>query len=384
MHAESDQPQQIECPRCGYAVAGPTLDPRDASGSVTCPECGLVSDARTLADDAALPRWFVESRTSDRGFARRFASTFARALQPLSFWRAVRMEHRFSARSLAGFIAGVLLAIHLCTAAAATLHAVAEARAFPAFAPRTGPAIAPQNRPVDMLVADVALALLFPYCPARGGDVMFAAAQGNPDRAVDAGTVGRFISGTVRVTIVQLPIALPEVPMRAGADGRYAAPTRSLQKPTAVIYPSAKMLDILRGLAMAAASGAFPIALILLLLMLPASFRRARIRRTHLMRAAVYALAWVPVVLALVVLWLAIAFAIMPARQGMASTSSIGGTLVLMFPIGTLCFSIPWMFAFVKRYLRLPQPALITTVLHLLAVLAIAHVALASANVPPG
>jgi putative effector of murein hydrolase LrgA (UPF0299 family) len=102
------------------------------------------------------------------------------------------------------------------------------------------------------------------------------------------------------------------------------------------------------------------------------------------MRAAVYALAWVPVVLALVVLWLAIAFAIMPARQGMASTSSIGGTLVLMFPIGTLCFSILWMFAFVKRYLRLPQPALITTVLHLLAVLAIAHVALASANVPPG
>jgi DNA-directed RNA polymerase subunit RPC12/RpoP len=127
MHAESDQPQQIECPRCGYAVAGPTLDPRDASGSVTCPECGLVSDARTLADDAALPRWFVESRTSDRGFARRFASTFARALQPLGFWRAVRMEHRFSARSLAGFIAGVLLAIHLCTAAAATLHVVAEA-----------------------------------------------------------------------------------------------------------------------------------------------------------------------------------------------------------------------------------------------------------------
>jgi hypothetical protein len=42
------------------------------------------------------------------------------------------------------------------------------------------------------------------------------------------------------------------------------------------------------------------------------------------------------------------------------------------------------MFAFVKRYLRLPQPALITTVLHLLAVLAIAFAAATLTNVPPG
>jgi len=229
----------------------------------------------------------------------------------------------------------------------------------------------PSTRPADLLVPDLALAVLFPYCPARGGDVMLAAAQGSPDRAIDAGTLSRFIAGVARVTMVRLPIGLPEVPMRAGASGAYVGPTGTALGPANIIYPSEDLLEILRGLAITIAIGAFPIALVLLLLLLPASFRRARIRRTHLMRAAAYALAWIPVALLLVTTQLVVAFAESAAGRSTAATSPLRAALVMLLPIGTLVFSILWMLAFTKRYLQLPRAGLITVLLHMIAGLAI-------------
>ena len=372
MHADASQPLKLECPRCGHAIApAPAEELASVPAAVTCPECGLRSDLRLLAEHAALPRWFMESRTSDRGASRRFISTFVRALWPLGFWRTLRMDHRFSPRAIAGFLVGILLAIHLCIAAATTSAVLAEARVVPVLGPRSTGFLPPSSRPAELLVADLALAAVFPYCPARGGDVMLAAAQGSPDRTIDADTLSRFIAGVARVTVVRLPIGLPEVPMRTGASGAYTGPASAASGPANIIYPSEDLLEILRGLAITTAIAASPIALVLLLLLLPASFRRLRIRRTHLMRAAAYALAWIPVALALVTTQLVVGYAEAAAGQSMAATSPLRMALVMMLPIGTLAFSILWMFAFTKRYLQLPRAGLVTALLHVMVGLGI-------------
>lgn len=93
---ESQLPQNFtpECPRCGYDLSGQAAVARDQSPrppTGTCSECGLSFEWRlVLSPGLAGWLWFIES--AGKRLTRACLITTWRALNPLRFWHDVRLE----------------------------------------------------------------------------------------------------------------------------------------------------------------------------------------------------------------------------------------------------------------------------------------------------
>jgi hypothetical protein len=365
MHADAHQPSKFECPRCGYDLA-PVIraDAIGVDADVTCSECGLALRLDELARGAAHPPWFIEAHARRYSVPTRFLHTFMHSFFPERFWRDLRMDAPVSLRGVLLYVLGIFILIHATHAARAVVVILPETGVFPP---------ARIARSVDLLVPDIALAIAFPYCPARGGDLLFAAAQGSPERAIDFGTIGRFLAGIARSTVTRLPITFSTVAANADATGLYSSDTRPpFSGPPNMAYPSASLVNSARIGAVITAGAALPIAAVLLLLLLPGHFRRAHLLRTHLLRAAIYALGIVPAALFLLLVVATIeVFTMGPTLQRSVASeiarTAIGTALTWGIPL----FSLVWLHSVCKHYLRLPRPWGVSALLNGLLVLVI-------------
>lgn len=359
MHAESPHSPKLECPRCGYELAA-ALEPARATGRshVVCPECGLESEIADLERDAVLPRWSIESprkgASSILAFIARFIGTARRALWPPAFWRAMRMDMPFSPRGVLAFVAGVAILVHVVYAVAMTPFIVQD---------RVKRGVAAR-----VLVPDIALAVVFPYCPAYGGDIMIAAAHGDAERGISAGTLWRFVSGAARLTVTRKPVAFRMVQRNIQAKGLYAldGPLRFDSQPNA-FTPDGDLLGLRRAVLLMVAAGLIPAGASGLLVLLPTTLRRARVKRSHLVRAAVYGLAPLPPTI--VYFAGALTAALLTQASGGGDLSL--GIMLIGGLLAVLAFSITSLHAVMRHYLRLPRVLLVNTALHLVIVLAL-------------
>lgn len=359
MPADPPSPSHLECPRCGYELAA-ALEPARAAGRsrVVCPECGLDSEIADLEHDAVFPRWSIESprkgAASIPTVVARFVGTARRALWPPAFWRAMRMDMPFSPRGVLAFVAGVFILVHLACAIATAPFIVQE---------RVNRGVAAR-----VLVPDIALAVVFPYCPAFGGDIMIAAAHGDDERGIGAGTLWRFVSGVAQLTVTRKPIAFRIVQRNIQAKGLYAfdGPLQFDSQPNA-FTPDGDLLGLRRALLLMVAVGLIPAGASGLLVLLPMTLRRARVKRSHLVRAAAYGLALLP----LTALYFACVLASVLLTQSNRGSSSSLGILLIGGLLAAFAFSVTSLHAVMRHYLRLPRVLLVNTALHLVIVLAL-------------
>lgn len=371
MHADAPQSSSIECPRCGYPLDSAVgRAKKSGQDRVTCSECGLESEVCRLEEGAPAPPWFIESEKSHLGIVTRFLRTTTRVWWPHEFWKCVRMDAPFDLRATLSYIGGIAICFHLAAIAVALMVVVSTRVAPPTVTPVGAPAAltAGSTQPSAVVAADLALAILNPYCPAYGGDILVAAAQGDPNRAISLSTLWRTVTIACRMTVIRHPVVVTEAPLAPDAAGTFATDPRSGSRfPTAsaTVFVSNLQINTQRGRALMLAISAVPLLAVLLLLLLPASFRRLRIRRTHLARAAVYALGWSLFALICNALLEAVTlFGVRAMNPSGVLFKSVTVALGSIAVLGTGLFSILWLHAFVKQYLRLPHAVLVTTLLH--------------------
>jgi hypothetical protein len=359
MHAERTDSPPLECPRCGYPLATAiTAAKVRGEAVVVCSECGLDSDVRVLETGTDCPPWHIESRARRHSVVVRYLATLLHSLRPNRYWRAVRMEAPISRRGLLASLACTAIALHLL--------------AFLTVAP----AVVIENRFRNTSsLPDLAFAAALPLCPALGSDIMRAAAQGSPDRAVDFGTVSRFVLAALHVTFERERLMiLQHVPQAAGADGLYAVnPAPPPQVATDASFEVRHgVVGAQRGL-LAGVFIALPgVVATALLVLIPTSLRRAKIRRAHLVRAAVHATVMFPAVFTLQAVGSFLLAAggtldLIPTRLAQWIAFPIAGVMIYGSPI----FTFVWLRAVCRHYLRLPRAWLIALLLTIAAVLAV-------------
>lgn len=96
-NSDSDNLQEVNCPRCGYDQRGLVHSWRDVCPlEATCAECGLVYPcAATLLPEKFEPPWCVEyCPAPPLAMVKACAATFMRSLLPWRFWSRLRMSDR--------------------------------------------------------------------------------------------------------------------------------------------------------------------------------------------------------------------------------------------------------------------------------------------------
>ena len=359
MHADFPQSSKLECPRCGYAIAA-TAQHAAAEGRprAVCSECGFESNPDELARGAVCPPWLIESGAVRHGVIMRFLRTATRVFAAHRFWSAVRLAAPISGRGLAAYLAGLALALHFWAAAAIAPFVLYERN----YAPAIG-SIAP----------DLALVAVLPLCPMRADDILKVTAQANPNRSVDAAVLWRFATSAVRLTFVRDKLLFESVPQAPYATGPYAAKTPRPFQSSRLFYVEAdrNLLRAQRWLGAVLAVAAFPVVACALLALMPGSLRRAKVRRSHLLRGCIYACSFAPVALALNAAAQGVAVVApvhLPVNNRLLQTLAIA--LMLAIPAGAIAFSAIYLDAFCTRYLVLPRGRVVAITLNLMVLLA--------------
>jgi len=359
MHAESPHPSKLECPRCGYPVSSAAQTTvAEAQPQVVCSECGFESNPDELARGVVCPPWLIESSAIRHGVVVRFLRTATRVFAARRFWSAVRLAAPISGRGLAAYLIGLALTLHLCAAAAIAPFVLYERN----YAPAIG-SIAP----------DLALVAVMPLCPMRADDILNFTAQANPNRSVDAAVLWRFATSAVRLTFVRDKLLFESVPQAPYATGPYAAKSPRPFQPSRLSYVEAdrNLLRAQRWLGAVLAVAAFPVVACALLALLPGSLRRAKVRRSHLLRGCIYACSFAPVALALHAAAQGVAVVApvqLPVNNRLLQTLAIA--LMLAIPAGAIAFSAIYLDAFCTRYLVLPRGRIVALTLNFTVLLA--------------
>ena len=119
------------------------------------------------------------------------------------------------------------------------------------------------------------------------------------------------------------------------------------------------------------AVAAFPVVACALLALLPGSLRRAKVRRSHLLRGCIYACSFAPVALALHAAAQGVAVVApvqLPVNNRLLQTLAIA--LMLAIPAGAIAFSAIYLDAFCTRYLVLPRGCIVALTLNFTVLLA--------------
>ncbi len=136
-----------ECPRCGYDLSGQAGVARDQSPrppTGTCSECGLEFEWRlVLSPGLAGWLWFIES--AGKRLTRACVTTTWRALNPMGFWRDVRLKTQVVPSRIARWVI-TTFGILIFTLAVLVF---AQALAFATLATRTVTWSRPVTRPLN-------------------------------------------------------------------------------------------------------------------------------------------------------------------------------------------------------------------------------------------
>ena len=249
------RPLAIECPRCGHQL-GVMADAAEHAGAThgTCGECGLDIEWRTLRMDAATPAWFVEARASRRSVVRRAVGTLVRTARPFRFWTAIDIALPLSMRGLVVFVALLCIVAHLALAL----------QRFLIDSP-VGP-LPPLPKSVESAptIGKVALALLWPAETLDGAEIVTAA---------------HFTSGETELLPLlgrSASMALAALLAPGGGDTRWLRNGVGISE-CRPLFPNGFIAPAVLGMLVA---GLTP----LVMLLLPVSLRKARVRARHFVR----------------------------------------------------------------------------------------------------
>ncbi len=369
MHADSHQPSNLECPRCGYTVAATvSLAAAENKPRVVCSECGFASNLDELVRGAVCPPWLIESNAGRHGVVVRFLRTVTRAFAAHRFWSAVRLAASVSRRGLIAYLVGLALTLHLCAVAAITPFVLYKRDYAPA---------------IGSTAPDLALVAVLPLCPMRADDILNFAAQANPTRSVDAAVLWRSVTSAVRLTFVRDKLLFESVPQDLYATGPYATKQPPLFQHSRQFFVAAdrNLLRAQRWLGAVLAVAAFPVVACAPLALLPGALRRAKVRRAHLLRGCVYACSFAPIALVLNASAQWIAVVAVNSLPGMrAALQFLATALMLAIPLGAIAFSAVYLDAFCTRCLALPRGRTIAITLNLTVLLAVVVIAIGIGN----
>lgn len=103
----------IECPRCGQHLDGNVAAAQARGESTgTCTECGLLLEWSKLYEQREFAPWFVEKQSAHRWLLRRVVGTLLRCLRPFYFWSAIDLAMPISRRGMIAFLIGVAVLLH--------------------------------------------------------------------------------------------------------------------------------------------------------------------------------------------------------------------------------------------------------------------------------
>jgi hypothetical protein len=210
-------------------------------------------------------------------------------------------------------------------------------------------------------MAHVAHALLFPASAYGGSQLLFAAVLANPDREVDVATLGRLLvlSGTYGLPTAEWDAAVSYVPRRtrsletanawvmeeeSGFRSTYMDLLGVSTAGTILMFPSDADISLkisTLGL-MSLCLTAVPMIAASMLMLLPWTLRRSKVRFVHLARAAAYATILFPIVLLMSALILTLG-----GQRGI--------TVQVLVLLAAFAFSMLWIDAVCRRYLRIPH-----------------------------
>lgn len=348
---------RLDCPRCGYDIGEQAARARAAGvDEGTCSECGLAVCFSQLDEAVIGPRWFVESSLGRRRLVRRAFATVARCVWPHRFWSAIPLGLRISPAGIALFLLPL----------AALLHAIAAFARCSEIWFRYALPGGIAGQPMREAMSAMAYAAFSPLSCYDGGMIMRYAVVASPRNASD---------GQAILVVVGKALQHGFNPF---SDGMVFATSPQSAFRGAPLRLDGELVPLLSEPALATA---IPTALgavlaPLVLLLLPTSLRRARIRPRHFVRCVAYSLALLAPILAIALFlpWIGASYR---ATLGLALASPYGllnAHVVLLVASSVLV--LVWMHAISSRYLRLPHAlgvaASATAVAMLLAALAAA------------
>ncbi|MEY3142560.1 MAG: hypothetical protein RLY21_1053 [Planctomycetota bacterium] len=352
MRSQSDihgsSPTALECPRCGHQL-GVMADDAERRGETrgTCSECGLDIAWSSLRADAIAPSWFVEARASRRNILRRAFGTLVRTARPFRFWSSIDLALPLSVRGLVVFVA------LLCVIA----HLVCAVPRFLIDSP-VGP-MRPLPRAVESAptIGKAALALLWPYDTIDGAEVVVSAYQSGL-----ATTLFPLLGDSAWLAMEAIwkggghsppPIGFAILDPYGEFGIRWLSRRVGLHE-CDTLFPSGFAEPAVLGMAVA---GLTP----LVMLLLPVSLRKARVRPRHFVRMLVLGF-----VLPLVVLLCALSVTQAMRAFGLLKPADADYHLYLLgafrdpyytFAVLLLATALgaTWTSAAASRYLKLPN-----------------------------
>lgn len=337
------RPAHLRCPRCGYTLDA-TIAASESRGESqgACTECGLDIAWSKLRDEGNDPAWFVESRMPRRNIARRAFETLAMCARPFTLWSRVSMSIPLRVRGIVAFMLAVAVAAHALAAVARIAISDAQWQRW---------------RGTHLPAVDAAFGAVAPLSVYAASDILEECQRCAAAEKAGNARVAWLAANTLAVAAFVVDRAdTPEIAIGSGAG--YGS-VRGYE-PQLLTKPARERL---------LAATILPIAAPCVVMLLPTSMRRARVRAVHLARAAAYSAALLLPILAFAL------YASATRWPLVLGAPTITGRLV---PHAVLLAALPltlvWNHAIAKRYLRLEHPAAVaaacTTVATLLALAA--------------
>jgi len=352
----------LECPRCGHGLEGNAKaahERGDSSG--TCSECGLCFTWSDLLETRGDPRWFVESRRiagAPRRWPSRLAGTLATCVHPFRFWSRVKMTIPHDPRGIALFLALIALLAYLIPAAR-NIHTLATVgggwvpapAAAGAAAGTSGWVLTGSRNPYDYLAAALV--------PLSSVTVSECVRNIKVQHQTDASPMSAVeMSGRVTIAILEDAGFWPPawIPWRGkNRDVPYAVALREDYSSIHARHAPVRLACV----------APVPVLAPLAIALLPISMRRARVRRRHLVRGAVYASVLILPILGLYFLTPGGFGTRAGADSNLAAHALLACTVPMVFV---------WNWAFTRAYLKLEHAAAVaasnTVLLVLLSLLA--------------
>ncbi len=318
---QTDELKAIDCPRCGYDVA--VLRPREWANLVgTCPECGYGLDWTAIDSHQSL-LWFIEGKGDGRGIASRWWRTSLKVLMVKPFFAEVRLEKPVVLRRAFLWVAILCLVLQLVYGVAVVTRRMATyAPAIPARAGVAAWRVAPVEDVAGWIVSEfTAPAILVEIQPAAGW----------PPKTEWAKSVWQHLDFTGSI---DFPIWKAQTCTLTIGAGPVTLATRIVW---AVILST-------------------PIVL----MCLPWTRQRAKVRATHVIRATVYSLAaFVPLIVGRIVVEVGVVSPLFGTQLGLPGGSSGFDTKssfwLVVAAICSMFWSWWWWAAVLKEHWKLTQ-----------------------------